>query len=124
MTTTASTTQLPAPTMPNQTAQEIALEWLEAKDTENAGLKAAKVRSAAGKALVALLGRDATVTVNRGGFKTYAVNVTDVNGRADAAKAIAAMVQDGLLTQDVVDNYMQDSIGAGYEKIALKALKV
>lgn len=123
MTTTANTTQLPAPTMPTQTAQELALEWLEAKDTENAGIKAGKVRSAAGKALVALLGRDATVTVNRGGFKTYAVNVTDVSGRADAARAIAAMVQDGIMSQEVVDSYMRDSIGAGYEKIALKPLK-
>jgi hypothetical protein len=113
-TTTESTTDV----------QAIALDWLVAKDIENAAKPAEKVRKAAGLLLVSLLGRDKEVTVNKGGFRKYVLKVTDVTGRVNADRAVAAMVADGIITEAQATVYLEASRGADYQNVALKPLKV
>lgn len=125
------TTTIPTFTHDGHTATEsttdaaaIALDWLHAKDIENAAKDAVKIRKAAGVLLKALIGRDGKVTCNKGGFKTYALKVTDVTGRVNADRALAALVEAGKVTPADAAAALEASRGEGYENIALKATKV
>ena len=126
MTTTIPTFATEAHTTTESTTdvQAIALDWLVAKDIENAAKPAEKVRKAAGALLVALLGKGNTVTVNKGGFRTYELKVSDCKGRPSGERALAAMVADGLVTEAQAAAYLEASRGDSYQTVALKPVKV
>jgi len=73
MTATITTTE----TTTDALVQETALDWLQAKEIEDAGKAAEKVRKQAGTVLETELGADGHVTVNKGGFKTYRLDVSN-----------------------------------------------
>lgn len=112
----------PALSMPADAAQ-VAMDWLKAKDIEAEAKVAEKARKAAGLVLLDMIGRDGEVTVNKGGFKTYALKVADCKGRPSGDRALLALVADGILTQEQAATYLEASRGADYQTIALKPLK-
>lgn len=123
MTTTPDTlTNVPALDMPADAAQ-VALDYLKAKDIENEAKLAEKARKAAGLVLLDMLGRDGTVVVNKGGFRTYALKVADCKGRPSGDRALLALVADGILTQEQATAYLEASRGDDYQTIALKPVK-
>lgn len=126
MTTTIPTfsTEAHTPTDSTTDVQAIALDWLVAKDIENAAKPAEKVRKAAGKLLVSLLGAGNEVTVNKGGFRKYTLKVTDVTGRVSGDRAMAAMVKDGIIDEATAAAYLEASRGDDYQNVALTPVKV
>ena len=104
--------------------QAAALDWLYAKDVENAAKEDEKIRKAAGKLLKSLIGAGGKVTVNKGGFRTYELAVTPVTGRVSGEKALAALVAAGKVTAEDAADALEASRGEDYENIALKAVKV
>lgn len=123
MTTTPDTlTNVPALDMPADAAQ-VAMDWLKCKDIEAKAKLAEKARKAAGLVLLDMIGRDGTVTVNRGGFRTYALKVADCKGRPSGDRALLALVADGILTQEQAATYLEASRGDDYQTIALKPVK-
>lgn len=107
----------------DSTVEAIALDWLIAKDVENAAKDAEKIRKAAGELLALMLGDGGTVTVNKGGFRTYRLGVTNVKGRVSADRAVLAMIEDGIISQEQAAQYLESSRGAESERIALKPVK-
>jgi len=73
-------------------AQAIALDWITAKEIENAAKDAEKIRKNAGILLRDLIGVGGTVTVNRGGFRRYVLKVTPNKGRVSADKVLAQLI--------------------------------
>ena len=73
--------------------QEAALDWLQAKEVKDAGNAADKVCKTLGKFLETELGADGTVTVNKGGFKTYRLDVSERSRVAEGQvlKALAIL---------------------------------
>lgn len=104
-------------------ADAIALDWLVAKDIENAGKEAEKVRKNAGNLLVALIGKGGKVTVNKGGFKTYTLNVSNCTGQPRPLDAMALLVANGAITQEQADAAIEATRGDDFQRIGLKADK-
>lgn len=108
-----------------QTAAEaIALDWLVAKDIENAGKDAEKVRKAAGNLLTSLIGHKGRVRVNKGGFRWYTLNVSNCTGQPRPLDAMALLVSQGTITQAQADAAIEATRGDDFQRIGLKADKV
>jgi hypothetical protein len=107
----------------SEDAPAIALDWLHAKDIETEAKKAEKIRKAAGLLLQRLIGHEGTVTVNKGGFRTYVLKVADCQGRVSGERALDALVRDGILDEATAARYLEASRGDSYQTIALKPVK-
>lgn len=85
-----STVTLDSPTaeLVTSSIQEIALDWLQSKEIEDAGKVAKKVRDTAAQTLKGTIGHGGTVTVNKGGFKTYELSVSE-RSRVSESKVLA-----------------------------------
>lgn len=103
--------------------EDIALDWLYAKDVENAAKNAEKIRKAAGTLLARLLGAGGTVTCNKGGFRTYVLTVSARKGRVSADRAIDALVEAGKVSREDADAALEASRGEGTDVIGLKPIK-
>lgn len=101
---------------------EVALDWLHAKDIENAAKPAEKIRKVAGLALKTLIGDGGLVTVNKGGFRTYALNVTPNKGRVSADKVLAQLVAKHPELASEVETLSEESRNP-FEVITLKPNK-
>lgn len=106
-----------------QESAALVLQWLELKDVEDAGKKAGKNRKVTGEILLDVAGKDAEITVNRGGFRTYRVNVVERAGSVQAAKVLAALVDRGIIDAQTIDELRQEFTSDPVEVITLKSLK-
>ena len=118
-----SSTTMTTETEIAQDVAALALQWLELKDAEDAGKAAGKSRKTTGESILEVAGKDAEITVNRGGFKTYRVNVVDRAGSVQAAKVLAALVDRGMVDQATIDELGQEFTGDPVQVITLKPLK-
>ena len=84
------TLDTPAAELATSAIQELALDWLQAKEIEDAGKVAKRVRDVAAQTLEAILGHGGTVTVNKGGFKTYRLDVSE-RSRASEGQVLKAL---------------------------------
>lgn len=105
------------------TAEAIALDWLVAKDIENAAKDAETIRKAAGKILMVMLGKGGEVTVNKGGFAKYTLTVQNRQGRVSGDRALDALVEAGKVSREDADAALEASRGDGSEVIGLKRVK-
>lgn len=105
-------------------SQEIALDWLKAKDTENEGkaaVKAAeKIRKQAGLDLLEELGEGGIVTVNKGGFCPYKLTVSPFTRTSDASVLNELVIRHPELAAEVEALRVKHT--NRFEKIALKRL--
>ncbi len=104
-------------------AEAIALDWLVAKDIENAGKLAESARKNAGRLLMSLIGHGGRVTVNKGGFKTYVLNVSNCTGQPRPLDAMAKLIEDGVITKAQADAAIEATRGDDFRRIGLKADK-
>ena len=104
------------------TAEAVALDWLMAKDIENAAKDAEGIRKTAGKILNALIGKGGKVTVNKGGFRTYTLTVSERKGQP-TTRALDILVEQGKVSREDADAALEASRGASSTVIGLKADK-
>lgn len=107
----------------NTVATDLATQWLELKDIEDAGKRAGVSRKSTGNDLHELLGEGGVVTVNRGGFKNYFLRVIRRSGSVQHGKVIAALVADGHVSQEVVDRYNAMHTGDAVEAYSLQPVR-